>query len=310
MARNIFMLALCIFGAIGMVSCRCQSAANSSRICAIGDLHGDVDAARRALKLCGAIDAHESWIGKDLVVVQIGDILDRGDTEKEIIALFKKLEQQAKAANGSLHTLLGNHEIMNLAGDLRYVTEAGFAAYRDYKVRIQDNDRLAAYPEDQRGRAAAYLPGGVEAKFFEDKDVVKIIDNTVFVHGGVTPKHVSYGVKQINAVTKQWIAGKRAELPPIMKETDAPVWLREYSTHRDLPMETCAKLKNTLQMLGAKRMVIGHTVQKDGISPACGGLVWRIDVGMAQFYGLKLEVLLIEGDSISVSRESDIRHKY
>ncbi|HWN69378.1 MAG TPA: metallophosphoesterase, partial [Haliangium sp.] len=95
------------------------------RIVAIGDLHGDLAAARRALTLAGAIDASERWIGKDLVVVQTGDVLDRGDDEQAILDLFERLERDAASAGGSFTWLLGNHELMNAAGDFRYATAAG-----------------------------------------------------------------------------------------------------------------------------------------------------------------------------------------
>src|ERR1041384_1307946 len=60
------------------------------RIVAIGDLHGDVSALRAALRLGGAIDDGGKWIGKNLVVVQPGDQLARGDDEPQIIELFAR----------------------------------------------------------------------------------------------------------------------------------------------------------------------------------------------------------------------------
>src|SRR5688572_3411314 len=66
------------------------------RLVAIGDIHGDIAAARAALRLAGAIDDKDAWIGGELVVVQTGDILDRGDDEQAIIDLFLDLEGKAK----------------------------------------------------------------------------------------------------------------------------------------------------------------------------------------------------------------------
>jgi len=101
------------------------------RIVAIGDLHGDVDAARDALRTAGAIDDRAHWVGGDLVVVQTGDVLDRGDSEHALLDLLVDLEPQARAAGGALVMLLGNHELMNAAGDFRYVTAAGAHAFDD-----------------------------------------------------------------------------------------------------------------------------------------------------------------------------------
>src|SRR5690606_4657583 len=75
------------------------------RLIAIGDLHGDLGAMRRALRLSGAIDETDQWIGGDLVIVQTGDILDRGDDEQEILDLFARLGEQALAAGGAIHRL-------------------------------------------------------------------------------------------------------------------------------------------------------------------------------------------------------------
>src|SRR6185436_1946593 len=87
-----------------------------------GDIHGDLGGARAALIAAGAIDANDKWIGGDLVVVQTGDVLDRGDDEKTIYDLLFSLRDQAAAAGGALILLLSNHELMNAAGDFRYVT--------------------------------------------------------------------------------------------------------------------------------------------------------------------------------------------
>jgi len=97
--------------------------AAQNHIVAIGDVHGDLDATRSALRLAGAIDAEDRWIGGQLVVVQTGDQLDRGDEERAILDLFDRLRSQAAAAGGAFHALLGNHELMNAKGDLRYVTD-------------------------------------------------------------------------------------------------------------------------------------------------------------------------------------------
>ena len=110
-----------------------------TRIVAFGDVHGDLDATRSALRLAGAIDEEDQWVGGKLVVVQTGDQLDRGDDEQEILDLFDELRVQADAAGGAFHALLGNHELMNVRGDLRYVTEGGFADVSD-AVEFDEND--------------------------------------------------------------------------------------------------------------------------------------------------------------------------
>src|SRR5690349_6764906 len=115
----------------------CQLADNPSRrqppgrIVAVGDLHGDLTATRAALRVAGVIDPHDSWIGGTTTLVQTGDVLDRGDDEQAIIDLLERLETEAAAAGGAVIWLLGNHELMNAAGDFRYVTHGGFTDFAD-----------------------------------------------------------------------------------------------------------------------------------------------------------------------------------
>jgi hypothetical protein len=75
------------------------------------------------------------------------------------------------------------------------------------------------------------------------------------------------------------------------------VWTRFYAESTD---EVCGVLGQTLKALGAKRLVVGHTVQKGGITSACDGALWRIDVGMASHYGGRVQVLEIAGDVVRI----------
>ena len=72
----------------------------AQHIVAIGDLHGDLEATRAALRLAGAIDERDRWVGGTWVIVQTGDQLDRGDDELEILDLLDALAAQAQAAGG------------------------------------------------------------------------------------------------------------------------------------------------------------------------------------------------------------------
>jgi hypothetical protein len=109
------------------------------RIVAIGDLHGDLSATRNALLLAGVIDENDLWVGGTTVVVQTGDQLDRGDDELEILDLLDALTLQAQAAGGAVHVLNGNHELMNVKQDLRYVTLGGFLDFLPTPVADPDS---------------------------------------------------------------------------------------------------------------------------------------------------------------------------
>ncbi len=267
---------------------------------AIGDVHGDLAATRAALRLVQAIDENDRWIGGDLVVVQTGDILDRGDDEQAILDLLDDLAGQAKAAGGALHVLNGNHEFMNARGDFRYITPGGFVDFHDAEGLDLDRPGLEAVPEGQRARAAAFLPGGPYARLLAGHNTIVMVGDTVFVHGGVLPGHAEHGIERINDESRCWLQGV-GEFPAIFKSRTitSPVWSRDYSA--DAP--ACDKLDKTLAMLGAARMVVGHTVQPNGINAACNDRVWRIDVGMAAHYGGSTQALEIRGSTVRVLRE-------
>jgi hypothetical protein len=251
-------------------------------ILALGDLHGDLDATRRALRLSGAIDAKDHWAGERMVVVQVGDQIDRGDDDREVLDLTERLHTEAAQAGGAFLSLSGNHELMNVALDFRYVTPGGFAAF-----------------VDARGRGAAFQPGGPYARMLAERPLAARVGSSLFVHGGILPKHVSYGLERLHGEVRDWLLGKRSEPPALAAAEDSPVWTRLYGTEA----ADCAALDSTLRALGAKRMIVGHTVQPGGISRGCDGKLWRIDVGMSKYYGGPVQVLKIEGDSVSVLRE-------
>jgi len=267
------------------------------RIVAIGDLHGDLSATLSALRLAGAIDENDRWVGGDLVVVQTGDELDRGDDEQAILDLFERLRGEAAAAGGACIAMLGNHELMNAKADLRYVTEGG---YRDFEDAVQfdaDDPRLEPFEPQQRARMAALLPGGPYALELATRPLILQIGENLFVHGGVLPAHLEYGIDRINAETQAWLRGE-IERPAILDGGDSPQWTRLYS---DGPgPEACRTVEDVLSALGARRMVVGHTIQEEGITSYCNGRIWCIDVGMAAHYGGGVEVLEIQGDDVRV----------
>jgi calcineurin-like phosphoesterase family protein len=240
------------------------------RAVAIGDLHGDLNAARAALRTAGAIDATDKWIGGDLTIIQTGDILDRGDGESQILDLFAKLATEAHESGGQVIQLLGNHELMNAAHDFRYVTPGG---KRDF-----DGDR-----EHELG------PGGTWAKRLAAHNVIAIVGDTVLSHAGVTAEWATH-LDEVNEHARCWLDGQEggADSPTLaLTADDSPVWTRVWGTD---PVD-CTKLGDVLAKLGAKRMVVAHTPQKAGITTACDGALWRIDVGLASYYNGPIQVL-------------------
>jgi hypothetical protein len=267
----------------------------AERIVAIGDLHGDLEAARKALRVAGAIDEEDQWVGGELVIVQTGDILDRGDEELEILDLFAALATEAEAAGGAVHTLNGNHELMNVYQDFRYVTEGGWAQFQDTPLPQDPDSALLALEPHERGRAVAFRPGGPMALRLARNNTAIVVGSTVFAHGGVLPAQVELGLKAMNDSVRSWVLGK-APQPEWVRGENSPVWTRVYSS--EPTVEGCDVLTEVLDQLELERMVVGHTVQQTGVTAFCGGRVWAIDVGMASHYGGSTEVLEIRGNAV------------
>jgi hypothetical protein len=271
----------------------------AARVVAIGDVHGDLAATKRALKLAGVLGDDGRWSGGQAVLVQTGDILDRGDDEQSIVDLFEALAEQAKAAGGAVHVLNGNHELMNAAGDFRYVTPGGFRDFEDVAGFSPTAPELQTVPAQMRARVAAFRPGGSYARKFADQPVAMVVGDTLFAHGGVLPKHAIYGIERINQEVADWLLGRSSIGSRWVKQSDSPVWSRHFSDEPD--DDDCKALEQTLATLKVKRLVVGHTVQRT-IRPACDDKVWRIDVGMAAHYGGKPEALEIAGKAVKALR--------
>jgi hypothetical protein len=273
---------------------------DAPRIVAIGDLHGDLQAARRALKLAGAIDDEDRWIGGTLVLVQTGDQMDRGDGEQAILDLFVRLAEEADSAGGAVHVLNGNHEMLNAALDFRYATPGGFEDFEDAAAADDADSLLLTFDEAQRARANAFRPGGSYARVLAKRNTIVVIGPNVFVHGGILPEYVDYGVERLNVEVRAWLTGDGPH-PDTIDSRRSPVWCRLYASNPN--GAACDTLAEVLDQLCVKRMIVGHTVQENGIASFCDGKVWCIDVGMSSAYGGTPQVLEIVGDTIRVRRE-------
>mmetsp|Transcript_39116 Transcript_39116/g.65720 ORF Transcript_39116/g.65720 Transcript_39116/m.65720 type:complete len:451 (+) Transcript_39116:189-1541(+) len=282
----------------------------TGRIIAIGDLHGDLKKTIQCLMLCKLIAPPElgkpaRWIGGDTVLVQMGDILDRGDDEIGILRLLWQLGDEAKAAGGAVYILNGNHETLNVNGDFRYVTPAAFKESAMVGLKTADFGSGMYVETDQtlkglktadfgalgvsftmqvRARLTLFSPGGPIARKLALNPTVLIVNDTVFAHGGLLPSHVEYGLEEINERVSQWMLGG-PEPPQIAAfSPDSVVWNRLYSRDYVYPTDVlfaCSTLEETLRLVGAKRLVVGHTPQTEGCNATCNNMVWRVDVGMS-----------------------------
>jgi hypothetical protein len=191
-----------------------------SRVIAIADIHGAYDAMVEAMLAAGVVSEDLAWSAGDAHLVIVGDILDRGPKSRPAMDLLMQLEAEAEAAGGMVHVLIGNHEAMNLVGDLRYVSSSEYAAFAVDEQPEERERWLAAYaqhraPSDQSPEAVntvfgqKYPPGffahrrefgsdGKYGKWLLSKPAIVVVNGTAFVHGGLSPMIEKVGLEGVN----------------------------------------------------------------------------------------------------------------
>ena len=272
---------------------------DTRRIVAIGDIHGDFNALLVALYKAKVIDMNGHWNGGDTKVIQVGDILDKGgrgvpeddgvdckdDSEWRIILFLEYLNKEAKETDGAVFLLIGNHEIMNFRGDMRYTTSATIAYFGGIKNRIE-----------------LFKRGGIIAqKIACMTNSIMRLGDWIFAHAGITAnimKHYN-SLEDINRDIRDYILNKldidenanvnkrEYKLHKLIGSTDGVIWTRLYGV--DVDENTCKSLNKTLDMITGEDgggLVVGHTVQKD-IKGDCEGRLFQIDRGMSSGFGLK-----------------------
>nr|XP_043607086.1 shewanella-like protein phosphatase 2 [Erigeron canadensis] len=293
------------------ISLQSSSSENQRRrLIAIGDLHGDLMKSKEALRLAGLIDSKDNWCGGGSTLVQVGDVLDRGHNELKILYYFERLKRQAVKTGGNVITMNGNHEILNLDGDFRYVTPSGLDEFNRWafwysigsnvKRKLgggykESNDLYDGIPstfpfikrryvQGFRSRIAALRPNGpISTRFLSNNSTVLVVDDSVFVHGGLLASHVDYGLERINQEVSDWISGtKRKVTSSLVRGRNSVVWLRIFSNEQSKDCD-CRTLEHVLSTIpGARRMIMGHTIQESGINGVCNNMAIRIDVGMSR----------------------------
>jgi len=199
--------------------------ADVDKVVAVSDVHGAYRAMVRTLQNAEVLDDEAAWAGGKAHLVITGDILDRGPDSRKVMDLLMRLEPEAKAAGGRVHLLLGNHEIMNLTGDLRYVSAAEYAAFAPDETaadRQRAFDRFRSMrpeadpealerefgmlaPPGYFGLRRAFGPDGRYGKWLLEKPLIVVIDDTAFVHGGLSPMVTELGLEGVNRELKEQV---------------------------------------------------------------------------------------------------------
>lgn len=257
-----------------------QDTPSEARLVAIGDLHADLPQALAVLQMAGLVDDAGRWSGGRDTLVQTGDTTDRGPDSGPVIALLRRLQDEARLAGGQVVPLLGNHEVMNMAGDWRYVTPEDVAQFGGVDAR-----------------RAAFAATGDLGGFLAGLHAVALVDGALFCHGGVSARFAAAGPVALSQAIRRGLLD-----PPGGPELgdEGPLWYRGLLL-ADEP-QACQEAALVLAATGAQRLVMGHTTQKDGrILSRCGGAVLGIDTGIARHYGGHLAALeLAAGDARAI----------
>jgi calcineurin-like phosphoesterase family protein len=178
----------------------------AARVVAFADVHGAYKDWTTLLQEVGVIDADFNWSGGKTHLVSLGDLLDRGPGSRKVVELLMKLDKQAERAGGAVHLVLGNHEVMNMTGDLRYVSAAEFAAFAGDETQAERDALYAQYQRFNPGGEGAlvrrvfdeqyppgfialrkaYSQGGALGRWLIEQPFVIKVNDKVYMHGGIS----------------------------------------------------------------------------------------------------------------------------
>ncbi len=304
------------------------------KIVAVGDIHGDYHNFVRILKGTGLVDENLNWIGGKIHLVQTGDVMDRGPGARKVFDLLMRLEKEAEKAGGRVHALIGNHEFMNIVGISfdypGYVTPEQFVSflpdkYREKKERefkekaseknqsSNENNSLNKYwaklIRNDRAAQQKYINAfnNKYGKWILKRNTVIKINETIFVHGGISMAYSTWKLKDINMHVRRELKG--LEPYKLVYESGGPLWFRDLARKDEDVFKQ--DVDSIFTNLKSKSMVIAHTprtgsivVSKENMS-RFQGRVWIIDTGISEYYGGHLSALIIENDNFIVWGEGD-----
>ena len=294
------------------------------RVVAIGDLHGDYEQYLLTLRSAGLIDEADNWAGGKTHLVQTGDVPDRGADTGKIFTHLAMIKRQAWLQGGHVHTIIANHEAMNITGDLRYTHPGEYEVFvtkdsaklqdENYVASVADireslpEDEWPVFDEDHRlqfneefplgfvEHRRAWLAEGKHGSWVLRNPVALVVNDSLFMHGGISAR---YNTMSLEDLTK----GVHAELlaGDVPKESmtrgdDGPLWYR--GLVRTPKAEEAANLETILELNDVSRVVLGHTYALGIIYPVQDGKVLQIDTGISRHYGGQSSYLELGPDGL------------
>ena len=211
-----------------------QADTSGRRVVAVGDIHGAFNGVREILRKIELIDQKDRWVGGDAILVQTGDFLDRGPGATKVARLLIELQKQAPQHGGEVIVLLGNHEILNMLGDLRdvtkYILRNHIDGHSEKRLTVSCNDYASYYRRmyelkqekrpkrrelvercftEQRLGLVEYLkeigPSGDIGRWMRQLPTAVNVDGIVFVHGGLSSDFAGKDLEEINREVRQEI---------------------------------------------------------------------------------------------------------
>ncbi|HEY2481273.1 MAG TPA: metallophosphoesterase [Caulobacteraceae bacterium] len=278
-----------------------------ARVVVFGDLHGDYDKFHDMLVEARLIDGRDNWSGGATHLVQVGDVPDRAPDTRKIMDLLIKLEPQARRAGGYLHALIGNHEAMNMEGDLRYTTPGEFAAFvTPDSAKLRDRyyalvmATLKAHPPqggapkfDAAFRAKfdsecplgwvehqiAWSPQGPYGRWVLTHPAIIRIDDALYLHGGLGPEFVPFDYEVMNKAVITALNHQPEVMGgphDILWNEQGPLWYRGLAQHDEAA--EAANVAAILARYKVSHIVIGHTKQYTEVNARFDGKVLLTDV--------------------------------
>ena len=234
------------------------------KIAALSDVHGQYDVTVKLLRENGIINQQNNWIFGNGHLVIVGDVMDRGEQVTEIFWLLHRLEKQAPRSGGRVHLLLGNHELMVLSGDYRYV-------HKKYRYSMA----ILKQPLSDIYSANSYL-----GAWLRSKPIAITINDMAFVHGGFSEflLEKANNVNEINKLGKKLFSSSQDEIDKdslltLMNTMNGPLWYRGYFDKEEVTKRDIDRL---LKQLGKRHIIVGHT-SHEAITPLYNNKIFGVD---------------------------------
>ncbi len=268
-----------------------------SKVLAIGDTHGHYSALAEFLKINQVVDEELNWIWGDGHVVFLGDVFDRGNEVTESLWFIYELDVQARLQGGRVHMLLGNHEVMIMINDTRYINR---------KYEVLSNYFIRDYA-DFFG-----LNSGL-GQWLRSRNTLVKINGNLFSHAGISPvlldRHLSIG--QVNQLLRDYLAedpetpSADAELINLVINADGPLWYRGFVLDNFGKNELTQNLvASILDFYEVNKMIIAHTEVKE-MTSFFGGKVIVIDIPIRTEQAISQALLIKDGHYFKMTNKQD-----